>query len=315
MRLPSILSGTKPQHWVYLTDRGIGFATVAARPNAMPQLVRYDWHAEEDTLSKAAVLADWAADRARGRVNILLGEGYYQLLLVDVPDVPGGEIESALRLKAAELISYDIEDASIEVILLPSDAYRGRLRMAFIIAAQKSTLRDWGLELARRGLKLTCIDIDQLQLRNLAIRAQQRHQSGLLHLDQHQCRLELLYDNELVLSRQFDIGYQKLGYDPGGEPELTLEGQTDIQIESLTLELRRSFDYYEAQLGLGTVNNLQLLGWPGDTDLATSLSGKLGVRFKPLMPEDYVTLPPEADEGVPEVLLPLLGTAFREDAA
>lgn len=313
MSFLSSLRGAKPQHWVYLTDAGIGMTGMVTPKNAMPSVVDFDWLAEKDTLNSPSTLADWVAERARGTVNMLLGEGYYQLLLVDVPDVPAGEIESALRLKAAELINYDLEEATIEVILLPADAYRGRLRMAFIIAAQKPPLRAWGLELARRGLKLNCIDIDQLQLRNLAIRAQQRHQTGILHLDQEQCRLELLYENELVLTRQFDIGYQKLGYDPDGEPGLTLEDQTDIQIDSLVLELRRSFDYYESQLGLGTVNDVQLLGWPGNADLTTSLGSKLGLRFNLLMLEDYLMLPP-SDNGVPEQLLPLMGTAFREGA-
>lgn len=315
MSFLSSIRGTKRRHWVYLTDRGIGMTTMVTPKGAMPRLLNYDWLSEPDAFSRPQILADWVAERARGKVNLLLGETYYQMLLVDVPQVPANEMEAALRLKAAELINYDIEAASVEVILLPSDAYRGRLRMAFVVVAERAGLRDWALELGRRGLTLECIDIDQLQLRNLAIQTQQRHQTGLLHLESNRCRLELLYENELVLARQFDIGYQDLGYDINGDASLTLEGQTDIQVESLVLELRRSFDYYEAQLGLGSVNNVQLFGWPGEADLPDSLATKLGVRFNQLMIEDYLALPSATASDIPEELQPLFGTAFRENLA
>ncbi len=313
MGLLSPIRRNKRQHWIYLTEEGMGLAGIQANGDAMPRLEYCDWLSEPDALNRPGELASKVAEKASGTVNLLLGESFYQLLLVDVPDVPAEEIESALRLKAAELISYDIEEAAIDVILLPTDAYRGRLRMAFVVATQKAPLRQWALELAKRGLILSVIDIDQMQLRNLAIRTQQRHQSGLLHLGPTQCRLVLLYENEIVLSRQFDIGYQSLGMEGPGEPGLVLEGQDDIQLESLVLELRRSFDYYESQLGLGSISEVSLLGWPGDTSLAGSLGDKMGVRFQLLMPEDVLLLPAELESSpLPDPVIPLLGTAFRE---
>ncbi|GGX45015.1 hypothetical protein [Saccharospirillum salsuginis] len=311
MGLLSPIRRNKRQQWIYLTEEGIGRASFQSSANAMPRLHRFDWKVESDAVNRPGELAGWAAEKASGPVNLLLGEGLYQMLMVDVPDVPAEEIESALRLKSADLISYDIEDATLDVILLPTDAYRGRLRMAFVIAAMKSPLRQWALELAKRGLTLNVIDVDQLQLRNLAIRSQQRHQSGLLHLGPDRCRLVLLYENELVLSRQFDIGYQSLGMSGPDEPALTLEGQDDIQLESLVLELRRSFDYYESQLGLGSIGEVSLIGWPGDVGLTASLGEKLGVRFQPLRAEDLILLPDPLEGVVPDPLIPMLGTAFR----
>lgn len=88
---------------------------------------------------QAEQLADWVAKHSRGQLNLLLSDPAYQMLLVDVPDVPAAEMDAALRFKTAELISYDLDDASIDVILLPNEAYRGRLRMAFVIAAEKET--------------------------------------------------------------------------------------------------------------------------------------------------------------------------------
>lgn len=315
MGLLSPIRRHKHQHWIYLTEDGIGRASFGGDSDAMPRLSRFEWRSEADALNRPRDLAAWATEKAKGPVNLLLGENLYQLLMVDVPDVPAEEIESALRLKSADLINYDIDDATLDVILLPTDAYRGRMRMAFIIAAFKPPLRQWALELAKQGHKVSVIDVDQLQLRNLAIRGQHRHQTGLLYLGPSRCRLVLLYEQEMVLSRQFDIGYQDLGMNGPDDPALTLEGQDDIQLESLVLELRRSFDYYESQLGLGGIAEVSLLGWPGDQDLAASLGNKLGIRFHPLLPEDLVLLPDVWEGRVPDPLVPLLGTPFREVTA
>lgn len=298
-------------NWLYLTPQGFGFAHLSAGKGALPLLHPQPWQDSDDPLHRADDLADWVAEHASGAINLLLGEGYYQLLLVDVPEVPADEMEAALRLKAAELLHYDLDEASLEVILLPAQAYHGRTRMAFVIAAHQQPLRQWALALAKRGLTLTEIDIDQLQLRNLALLANGQQQSGLLHLRSDHCQLLLIYQGELVLSRRFDIGYQDLGADAEGDA-LVLEGQTDIQRDSLVLELRRSFDYYESQLGLGSIHQLQLTGWPGTQGMIEDLGTKLGLRFVPLLLEDYVRV---ADNTLPEPLLPMAGIAYREAAS
>lgn len=301
-------SGT--HNWIYLAPSGFGFARLSTPKGGLPRLQLRDWRAENDPISQAETLVEQISAQARGEVRLLLGEGYYQLLLVDVPDVPADEMESALRLKAAELLHYDLDDASLDVILLPEQAYHGRTRMAFVIATHKDPLRAWAQALAKRGLKLSTVDIDQLQLRNLALRALQQTQNGLLHLNRDHCQLLLIYDGELVLTRRFDIGFEALGAEPDGDA-LVLEGQTDIQRDSLALELRRSFDYYESQLGLGSISQLNLSGWPGSAGLVEDLGTKLGLRFVPLRLEDYVVVS-GADDLPPAQLLPLAGAAFRE---
>lgn len=307
---------TKParqQTWVYLTETGIGLLVFERSRQGVIQVKTSLWRTEDAPLAQAGVLADWVARYSRGQINLLLSDPAYQMLLVDVPDVPADELDAALRFKAADLISYDLDDASIDLILLPTDAYRGRLRMAFVIAAEKKPLTDWALALARRGLRVDCIDIDQLALRNTAIRALERNQTGLLYIEADRCRLILLFNREIVLSRQFEIGYSDLGLTRDGSTDLVLESNLDIQLDSLSLEIRRSFDYYEAQLGLGSVSELALLGWPGDADIAQTLGTKLSTRFSLLHPEDFIL--PAADNDWPVELTPALGVVFRENLA
>lgn len=303
----------RQQTWVYLTETGIGLLVLERSRQNMIQVKTSLWRAEDKPLEQAELLADWVAQHSQGQLNLLLSDPAYQLLLVDVPDVPAAEMDSALRLKAAELISYDLDDATIDIIPLPAEAYRGRLRMAFVIAAEKKPLSDWAMAMARRGQRIECIDIDQLTLRNTAIRTLARDQSGMLFMEANRCRLILLFDQEIVLSRQFEIGYSDLGVGADGNADLVLEGTLDIQLDALSLEIRRSFDYYEAQLGLGAISEVALLGWPGEPGISDTLGAKLDTRFGLLHPEDFILTPTDTDW--PAELTPALGAAFRESAA
>ena len=303
----------RQQTWVYLTETGIGLLVLERSRQGISHVKTSLRRAEDTPLLHAEQLADWVAKHSLGQLNLLLCDPAYQMVLVDAPDVPAAEMEAALRFKTADLISYDLDDASIEVILLPAEAYRGRLRMAFVIAAEKKPLADWAMAMARRGLRIECIDIDQLALRNTAIRTLERNQSGLLFMEADRCRLILLFNQEIVLSRQFEIGYSDLGLAADGEQGLELEGNTDIQLDSLSLEIRRSFDYYEAQLGLGAISDVALLGWPGDPAIGETLSTKLDTRFSLLHPEDFIMTPTDSDW--PAELTPALGAAFRETTA
>ncbi|MEX0623481.1 MAG: hypothetical protein WD251_06215 [Saccharospirillum sp.] len=303
----------RQQTWVYLTESGIGLLVLERSRQGIVQVKTSLWRAEDKPLEQAEQLADWVAQHTRGQLNLLLSEPAYQLLLVDVPDVPATEIDAALRFKAAELISYDLDDAAVDIILLPTEAYRGRLRMAFVVAAGKRPLSDWAMAMAKRGHRIECIDVDQLTLRNTAIRTLERNQSGLLFIEADRCRLILLFNQEIVLSRQFEIGYSNLGLDADGVTGLVLEGTVDIQFEALSLEIRRSFDFYEAQLGLGAISEVAVLGWPGEPDISEMLSARLDTRFSLLHPEDFILSSTDTDW--PVELTPALGAAFRESAA
>lgn len=303
----------RQQTWVYLTETGIGLLVLERSRQGIVQVKTSLWRAEDKPLEQAEQLADWVTQHTRGQLNLLLSDPAYQLLLVDVPDVPAAEIDAALRFKAAELISYDLDDAAVDIILLPTEAYRGRLRMAFVIAAEKRPLSDWAMAMARRGHRIECIDVDQLTLRNTAIRTLERDQSGLLFMEADRCRLILLFNQEIVLSRQFEIGYSDLGLGADGDTGLVLEGTEDIQLDALSLEIRRSFDYYEAQLGLGAISEVAMLGWPGEPGISETLSDKLDTRFSLLHPEDFILSSTDTDW--PVELTPALGAAFRESAA
>lgn len=305
------------QQWLHFSENGLCLFETGPGKDAVPYLDIKATLNCDAPMSSPTQHMRWVKAHAGKRLNILLSNGLYQLLLSDVPDVPEEELRSAVELKAADLISYDIDDAMVDVILLPQDAYRGRMKMAFIVALMKTPLQRWLTELIQAGIKVDIIDVEITQLRNLAVFHQSVPETGILHLKPSSSRLLLTYQNEMVLSRSFEIGLGSLLKEQTvqeGELELTLptSDQTDIQLESLALEIRRSFDYYEAQLGLGALGEVYLLCDARFEYLANELSQRLGVRFSLMRPEDFMSIRLSQTDLDPVHYYGLAGTVYRE---
>ncbi len=308
------------QTWLYMTPTGLTLVETGMGKNSLPYLQVIAQLNAENPLATPVKHVDWVKQHAPSKINLVLSHALYQLLLSDVPDVPADEMDDAIELKAADLLSYDIDDAVIDVIQLPTEAYRGRMRMAFIVAMRKSPLADWLKELILHSIKVNLIDIEITQLRNLAVFHQNINESGFMYLQPLQSRLLLTYNREMVLSRSFDIGLSSLVKETtvhDGELELTVteDTQFEIQLESLVLEVRRSFDYYESQLGLGAISEMLFLCDEQHESLVTELASRLGVRILLLRPQDFIDIRLSDHNMDPVNYFNLTGLVYREALA
>ena len=305
------------QQWLYISDTQLILFDTSWPKGGLPCFNVIAKHDAANALSNAHNHADWVANNISGKLNILIANSLFQLLMIDVPDVPAEEIDDAINLKAADLIHYDVEEAALDFIHLPSEAYRGRMRMAYLIATQKQPLSRWLQELIQNGIQVDVIDVEVTQLRNLAVYHQTRNQSGILHLQPNQSRLLLNFNGEMVLNRVFDTGLQKLTAEQtvmDGELEVTVESdqQQNIPFESLVLEIRRSFDYYESQLALGAISEIHVLCDEKHQSLCTALANKLGVRFHLMRPQDFMQITTTDAANYPVPHYGLIGTLYRE---
>lgn len=310
------MSKLKRQRWLHITAYGLTIAETGASKNGMPYFTVIACVKLDNAIDAVDSHIDWVRKYCKKSINIVLHHSLYQLLLSDVPDVPDEELHSAIELKAADLLPYDIDDAVLDVIQLPAEAYRGRMRMAFIIAALKKPLSLWLVALAKKGIKVPIIDTDTTALRNLAVSHQQYSESGILHIKNHSSRLLLNYNSELVLSRSFDIGLNSLTEEnvvDDGELELTVSDneRASIQVDSLALEIRRSFDYYEAQLGLGAIAEMMFICDERHSQVAMNVAERLGSRFTLLKPSDHMTVTMPDDSFDTAEFYSILGCAYR----
>lgn len=176
----------------------------------------------------------------RKTCNVVLPQGQYQLLLVDAPDVPDDEMRSALRWKIKDLVSSPLEEAAIEFFHLPDDGGHSRKKMVYVVLAEMTRLKAIVELIKSVDLQLVSIDINELVMRNLASSLIDPQFDGrgvaIARLRQGRGSVSLFKKGNLYLSRQFDLEYQ------AGLLE-------DLPEDILSLELQRSLDYYERQMG------------------------------------------------------------------
>ncbi|MGB0733516.1 MAG: pilus assembly protein PilM [Pontibacterium sp.] len=201
----------------------------------------------------------------------LLNEEAYQLLLVDAPDVPAEEMAEALRWRVKDLVGFDVDEALIDYVELPSDAYRGRSKMVYAVVADAALVDKetaWLLEL---GLKPKVIDIPELALLNATQRlASDARGVAIFNLGSPSSTVSLISDQALYFTRT-------LSYDAKVAAQ-----QPHIHADSAVLELQRSLDYYESQVGKPPCAKLYVLPIQEDeTSLLNALRASLplDVRF------------------------------------
>lgn len=183
----------------------------------------------------ATRLGAYGADAA-----IVLAPEAYQLLLVEQPDVAAHELRDAVRWRIQEYIDFPAEDAVVEVFPFPESAGRGRVPMVFVAAIPRARLEETVAAARAGGFTPKVIDIMELALRNVAMRAypSPEHGIGMLRITASSGLVNVTRGDEIFLARRIS-----------GVPK-TLEGSAWDQFkDALLLQVQRSIDYYESGLG------------------------------------------------------------------
>lgn len=206
------------------------------------QLPHVDFLPADVNTSNLQLLSEYVKNHRlqRKSCNVVLPQGQYQLLLVDAPDVPDDEMRAALRWKIKDLVSSPLDEAAIEFFHLPNDGGHSRKKMVYVVLAEMARLRTIVELIKAVDLQLESIDINELVMRNLASSLIDPQFDGrgvaIARLRQGRGSVSLFKKGNLYLSRQFDLEYQ------AGLLE-------DLPEDILSLELQRSLDYYERQMG------------------------------------------------------------------
>jgi len=173
------------------------------------------------------------------RATLVLPPESYHLLLVEQPNVAAADLRDAVRWRIQEFIDFPAESAVLEVFPFPSSAIRGRAPMVFVVAIARVRLAAAVETVARAGLEPAAVDIAELALRNLAMRAypSPEHGIALLRITASSGIVNVTRGDELFLSRRI-----------AGVPK-SLDGDAwDAFKDALLLQVQRSIDYYESGL-------------------------------------------------------------------
>lgn len=234
-------------------------------------------------------------------VNLMLHPGDYKMLLVDSPDVPAEELRDAMRWRVKDLVAEPLDQSVIDAFVLPADAYRGRSRMAYCAVLDKARMRGYCALIEQAGLTLSSIDVTAMAFRNLGLLfGAEDLNIALLRLRSSQGFISVQHGADLCMARRTEHGLER--------------GREDIS--SVTLEIQRSLDYFESQLGKGYINRLLLLPMKRDADTTLqALVDGLAVKVQMLDLRELFVEQPAAELAPSDqaYCMAAVGAALRQD--
>ncbi len=289
---------------------GVAFAHISAVGPDRYRLVHCEYIEEFEESKHPAICMDWISrNHCKGLpCNLSLHPNNYQLLLVEAPDVEAHEMRSALKWRIKDLIDFPLEQAVMDSFLLPEDAYRGQMRMAYVAVAYRETIERMAVLTEKCDLELASIDIRELVVRNLLLKTfeaqgEAAESVAFMTLRKANSLISLFGSNQLYLSRRVQL------------PIDHLEGNsydTERLLDDLVVEVHRSIDYYENQLGKGMLHRLILA--PTVVPLKRTLSylsEQINNKISTLDLEQSLEFAEPFDSAVQAQCLGAIGAAMR----
>lgn len=241
--------------------------------------------------------------------HVALRPADYQLLLVDSPDVPEAEMREAMRWRIKDLISIPLANAVIDIFNLPVDANRAGKRMSYVVVADLTTIQHIMDVVKHAGLKLSSIDISELAMRNLLFFSEEERAVAIARVREGGGSISIFRNGDLYLSRQFQLNYKAGLLD-------------DLPDDVLALEIQRSLDYFERQMGQAPPAYIYICGAGVSEDKITqNLRRGLNVPIKFFDLTQTLSLNNDnqehnvLDEGMLQLTVAALGALHRKEVS
>jgi MSHA biogenesis protein MshI len=183
----------------------------------------------------------------------------YSLRLLDAPEVERDELAEAAQWLVKDLLDFDVDEAVTDFFEIPDQASRGNRHRIYVVVAHESTVRNVIDLVLGSGLDLRAIDLTELAFRNLTTLLREDEEGlALMQLGRRRGLITVVKSSQLYLARSLEAGVGLLSAEPEAFEDVVdkrFEGETD-RFDSLVLEVHRSLDFYESELGQPPVANL-----------------------------------------------------------
>jgi MSHA biogenesis protein MshI len=203
---------------------------------------------------------------------VVLPIDQYQVFQVERPEgIEDNELADALKWKLKDFLDFSPSDAVSDVFAFPEDASRGRGPLVNVVTARKSLVQELMALVDGGGLELVRVDIAELALRNLASRMDTANRGvALVHLRERYGQMVVCRGDTLYLSRRLDVSYD----------DLRDAGRQENAVQSLALEIQRSMDYFESQLGQVPPATIRLVARDSMLPLTSMLSSYVAASIE-----------------------------------
>lgn len=261
---------------IYFSPDSVTLAHVTS-PDDSPELKLCREFKAESSADKIKVLEKQVAKLGLedSKASFILSPSDYKLFLVESPEVEANEMASAVKWKIKDLIDQPVDEMAITVFPVPGDAYRGQNDMVYAVAARKTRIREIVEMVNHAGLELDVIDIPELVMKNLtAVCADDSEGLAFLDLSGTGSTLNLCKKGAIYLTRHLNTRM---------DAEVMNSNEWESIREKLVLEIQRSLDYYESQMGQSMIPKILLAPRQTDSEaLANQLNNAMAVKVDSL---------------------------------
>ena len=239
--------------------------------------------------------------------NAVLAPRDYSLYLVEAPAVEPDEMRAAVRWKVKDLLDMPLDDVAIDIFPVPDDAFNGRTRMLYVVAAAKSRVASV-IDLCKSArLELASIDIPEMAMKNISTQfSDERNSQAFIALKTNGSNMNITRNGSLYLARTVNT---QVPPDVMGTPDWAMLR------DRLVLEIQRSLDYYESQMGQMPVNELVIAPRPDGAMLVKSLAEVLPVKVSMLEYELRLESAPDISAETKHACMFAVGAALRPDVS
>lgn len=277
---------------------------------AMPTVLRCEYHETGAVNASQLDKVRSGAGLARHNFTTLLSPGEYQMLLVEAPNVPANELKTAIRWKIKDGLNFHIDDATVDVLQIPSSKYGSdRAQSLYAIAASNATIQKRIALFEQAHIELDVIDIPEMAQRNIAALFEENDRAlVVLAFDDNGGLMTFTAQRELQLARRIDI--------TAGQLQDANEEARQQYRERVGLELQRSMDYFDRQNNHLPVSRV-LVSAAEDAGLINYLAESVEVRVERLnlsQVMDISAVPALSDHAFACHVLPAIGAAMRQES-
>ncbi len=273
---------------------------------------------------------------SKSSVTSVLPESGYQIVLVEVPNVPEEEINDATRWLIRDQIDYPVDDIVVELFKLPKQSTSEGKTMGYAVAARRESIRQHIDLVKGSGLSLDVIDIPELCTRNIAtLLPQDNFGVAFLHFTQTHGILTITRKGILYMIRRIDKGRSAIDAASTGEfaaADLDPTGELDILrtpdeedpfagdysraelVTNIVQEVQRSLDFYDTHYQNEPLNELVLSPGSNIGGLAKSLNEHLGLAVSSLNLNRLFEMQTELSAHEQNACLLAIGAALRSEA-
>jgi MSHA biogenesis protein MshI len=186
--------------------------------------------------------------KVQGQCQLVLSIGQYQIIQTDKPDVPENEIIGALKWQIKDQVTYSPEDMVLDYFYAPKQP--DGTEKLYVICASLSILKPLVDHLINDDITLTTITVEEFAFARL-----------LPFSDDAQLMLCQQPDEEIfiLIVKQGRICFHRR---LRGFAQIANKSEEELAfgtIDSLSLEIQKSTDYFERQLKQSVIKSIKVI--------------------------------------------------------